>query len=80
LSPFLVNSVATFLVEKPGNTVCFDSEVDMHSLSLGNLAFSSNPSGEGSRNLGWNKTELVTSYYAHLFVGEKRVPAPGGLT
>ena len=39
---FLVNSAPIFGVENSGNA-CFDAEDDMHLLSLGNRAFSSNP-------------------------------------
>ena len=43
LLSFLIKSTRIFLVEKPGNTFCFDSELNLHLQSLDNREFSSNP-------------------------------------
>ena len=49
---FLLNSASIFFVEKPlGNTLCFDSEVDQHWLSLDNQTFSLNPNVRVLREL-----------------------------
>ena len=72
--------------------LCFDSEVDLHSLKLGNQAFSSNPEARalsawyillkplGGKNNCRNRVGLVRSYYAHLLIRKQRVPAHGEIT
>ena len=41
-----------FSCRKPGKTLCFDSEVDLHLLKLGNRTFFSNPGAQAPS--GWS--------------------------
>ena len=61
-----MNSAAIFFVEKPAVTPCLDSEVERHSLSLGNRACSSNPEERALsawcillKTLGRNQTRSI---------------------